>query len=132
MTKPVTGKKLCETLTCYSPVDFRYVQLDSEVHIPCKSGQNNGTQPQAPGSHTQPFGVVLSLDLEVSEQDGSLLAAAAHRPDSGNSLSMSERPKNSSLERFDRLAENALFLLGDNISQHGIPQLRAHNPTSGS
>ena len=73
-----------------------------------------------------------SLDLEVSEHDGSLLAAAAHRPDSGNSLSMSERPKNSSLERFDRLAENALFLLGDNISQHGIPQLRAYNPTSGS
>ena len=70
----------------------------------------------------------LSLDLEVLEHDGSLLAAAAHRPDSGDSLSMSERPKNSSLERFDRLAENALFLLGHNIIDHDIPHLRALNP----
>ncbi len=70
----------------------------------------------------------LSLDLEVLEHDGSLLAAAAHRPNSGDSLSMSERPKSTDLERFDRLAENALFLLGHNIIDHDIPHLRALNP----
>ena len=70
----------------------------------------------------------LALDLEVAREDGSLLAAAAYRPDSGNSLSMSGRPKSSSLERFDRLAENALFLLGHNIIAFDIPHLQALNP----
>ena len=70
----------------------------------------------------------LSLDLEVSRDDGSLLAAAAYRPDSGDSLSMSGRPKSSSLERFDRLAERALFLLGHNIIAFDIPHLQALNP----
>ena len=70
----------------------------------------------------------LSLDLEVLERDGSLLDAAAYRPDSGETLSLPERPKSSSLERFDRLAENALFLLGHNIIDHDIPHLRALNP----
>ncbi len=70
----------------------------------------------------------LSLDLEVSRDDGSLLAAATYRPDSDDSMSMSGRPKSSSLERFDRLAENALFLLGHNIIAFDIPHLRALNP----
>ena len=70
----------------------------------------------------------LALDLEVSREDDSLLAAAAYRPDSGNSLSMSGRPKSSSLERFDQLAENALFLLGHNIIAFDIPLLKALNP----
>ena len=70
----------------------------------------------------------LSLDLEVSREDGSLLAAAVYRPDSGDSLSMSRRPKSSNLERFDRLAENALFLLGHNIIAFDIPHLQALDP----
>ena len=69
----------------------------------------------------------LSLDLEVSG-DGGLLAAAAYRPDSGKYLSMSERPKSSSLERFDRLAEDALFILGHNIIAFDIPHLQALSP----
>ena len=70
----------------------------------------------------------LSLDLEVSRDDGSLLAAAVYRADSDDSLSMSGRPKSSGLEQFDRLAENALFLLGHNIIAFDIPHLRALNP----
>ena len=70
----------------------------------------------------------LSLDLEVSRDDVSLLAAAVYRPDSDDSLSMSGRPKSSSLNRFDRLAEDAQFLLGHNIIAFDIPHLRALNP----
>ena len=50
------------------------------------------------------------------------------RPDSGDCLSMSRRPKGRSLERFDRLAENALFLLGHNIIDFDIPYLQTFNP----
>ena len=57
-----------------------------------------------------------------------LLAAAAYRPDSEHQLSMSGKPKGGDLQRFDRLAENASFILGHNIIKHDIPQLRALNP----
>ena len=70
----------------------------------------------------------ISLDLEVSPEDGSLLAAAAYRPDTDDPLSMSGRPNSGSLHRFDRLAENALFLLGHNIISFDIPHLQALNP----
>ncbi len=70
----------------------------------------------------------LSLDLEISREDESLLSAAVYRPDSGKSLSMSGRPKGRSLEQFDRLAENALFLLGHNIIDFDLPRLKALNP----
>ena len=66
--------------------------------------------------------------MEVSRDDVSLLAAAVYRPDSDDSLSMSGRPKSSSLNRFDRLASNAQFLLGHNIIAFDIPHLRALNP----
>ena len=71
----------------------------------------------------------ISLDLEVSHKDNILLAAAAYRPDTDDSLSMSGRPNRGSLQRFDRLAENALFLLGHNIISFDIPHLQALNPT---
>ena len=71
----------------------------------------------------------ISLDLEVSHKDSILLAAAAYRPDTDDSLYMSGRPNSGSLQRFDRLAENALFLLGHNIISFDIPHLQALNPT---
>ena len=67
----------------------------------------------------------IYLDLEVSPEDNSLLAAAAYRPDTDDSLSMSGHPNSGSLQRFDRLAENALFLLGHNIMSFDIPHLQA-------
>ena len=70
----------------------------------------------------------LSLDLEISLNDGTLLNAAACRPDTGVSLSMSDRPNASELEKFDRLAEGASFLLGHNIIDFDIPHLQALNP----
>ena len=82
-------------------------------------------------SHGVPYPALrrcLSLDLEISRHDSILLAAAAFRPDSGDSLSMSGRPISRSLERFDRLAENAQFLLGHNIIDFDIPYLQTFNP----
>ena len=64
----------------------------------------------------------------MSRDAGALLAAAAYRPDSNKSLSISGRPKGSRLEQFDRLAEDAQFLLGHNIIAFDIPHLRALNP----
>ena len=56
------------------------------------------------------------------------MAAAAYRPDSNKSLSIPGRPKASRLERFDRLAEDAQFLLGHNIIAFDIPHLQAFSP----
>ena len=70
----------------------------------------------------------VSLDLEVSPEDGSLLAAAVYRPDTGDSLSMSERPSAGSLQRLERVAGGAEFLLGHNVIDFDIPHLQAFNP----
>ncbi len=70
----------------------------------------------------------LSLDLEVSLNDSILLKAAVYRPDTGASLSVSDRPCPSDLERFDRLVKGASFLLGHNIIDFDIPHLQALNP----
>ena len=70
----------------------------------------------------------VSLDLEVSREDGSLLAAAVYRPDTGDSLSMSERPSTGSLQRLERVAGGAKFLLGHNVIAFDIPHLQAFNP----
>ena len=88
-------------------------------------------QRNATGSAAIPYPTLsrcISLDLEVSPEDNSLLAAAACRPDTDDSLSMSGHPNSGSLQRFDRLAENALFLLGHNIMSFDIPHLQALNP----
>ena len=70
----------------------------------------------------------LSLDLEISPGDDSLLAAAVYRPDSGDSLSLSGRPGSGRLQRLERVAEGAKFLLGHNIIAFDIPHLQALNP----
>lgn len=70
----------------------------------------------------------VSLDLEVSPENGSLLASAVYRPDTGDSLSMSERPSAGSLQRLERVAGGAKFLLGHNIIAFDIPHLQAFNP----
>ena len=70
----------------------------------------------------------LSFDLEMSPEDGSLLAAAVYRSDSGDSLSLSGQPSSGSLQRLERLAEDVQFLLGHNIIAFDIPHLQALNP----
>ena len=77
------------------------------------------------------LGRCLSLDLEVLAEDGRLLAAAAYRPDTGDSLSMSGNPGSGSLQRLERVAEGAEFLLGHNIIAFDIPHLQALKPDLG-
>ncbi len=89
---------------------------------------NKRSQPAIPQVPYPALRRCLSLDLEVSTDDGTLLQAAAFRPDTDASLSMSDRPKGSDLERFDRLAEGASFLLGHNVIAFDIPHLKALNP----
>ena len=93
--------------------------------------QESPTQPNATPGPAIPYPALrrcLSLDLEISLEDSSLLAAAAHRPDTGDSLSMSGRPSSGSLQRLDRAAEGAQFLLGHNIIAFDLPHLEALNP----
>ena len=70
----------------------------------------------------------LSLDLEIWPEDGTLLAAAAYRPDTEDCLSMSGRPSTGNLQRLDRVAEGAQFVLGHNIIAFDLPRLEALNP----
>ena len=72
------------------------------------------------------------MDLEISVDDLSLIAAAGYRPDIleslSLSLSLSEGPNSGTLQRLDRLAEGARFLLGHNIITFDIPHLQALDP----
>ena len=70
----------------------------------------------------------VSLDLEISPDGASLLAAAAYRPDLGVSLSLSDGPSRGSLQQLDRITGGARFLLGHNIIDFDIPHLRDFNP----
>ncbi len=70
----------------------------------------------------------VSVDLEVSVEDGSLLAAAAYRPDTGESLSMSGPVNRGGLQRLERIAGGARFLLGHNAIAFDIPHLQAFAP----
>ena len=71
----------------------------------------------------------ISLDLEVSLECGNLLAAAVYLPDTGDSLSMSGSPSADSLQRLERFAAGAEFLLGHNIVAFDIPHLQALSPS---
>ena len=91
-------------------------------------------QPNATAGSAFPYPALrrcLFLDLEVSVEDGRLLAAAAYRPDTGESLSMSEHPSGGSLQRLERIAEGSQFLLGHNVIAFDIPHLKALNPDLG-
>ena len=70
----------------------------------------------------------LSFDLEMSVEDGSLQAAAAYRPDTGDSLSMSGPVGRGGLQRLERIAEGTRFLLGHNVIAFDIPHLQALGP----
>ena len=59
------------------------------------------------------------------------MAAAAYRPDTGESLSMSEHPSGGDLQRLERIAEGSQFLLGHNVIAFDIPHLKALNPDLG-
>ncbi len=91
-------------------------------------------QPNATAGSAFPYPALrrcLSLDLEVSVDDGRLMAAAAYRPDTGESLSMSDHPSGGSLQRLERISEGSQFLLGHNVIAFDIPHLKAFNPDLG-
>ncbi len=85
------------------------------------SGQTRGTS--GPGIPHPELRRCISLDLELSHEDGRLLDAAVYRPDTGDSLSMSGSPSADSLQRLERVAAGAKFLLGHNIVAFDIPHL---------
>ena len=62
-------------------------------------------------------------------EDSSLLAAAAHRPDTGDSLSMSGNgPAAAACNAWTGLPRALEFLLGHNIIAFDLPHLKALNP----
>ena len=73
----------------------------------------------------QKLGFCVSVDLDVSVGDGSLLAAAAYQPRTGDSLSLCGGPVNrGGLQCMERIAGGARFLMGDNVIAFDIPHLQ--------
>ena len=72
----------------------------------------------------------LSLDLEVAPDTGVLQAVAAHRPDTGEELSIgrNECQKQEASRRLDSISQGAAFVLGHNITRHDLPYLKASHP----
>ena len=89
------------------------------------SSQSNTASPL--GIEFPALSKCVALDLEISPVDSTLTAAAAYRPDNGASLSLSNGPSLGSLQRLDRVAEGAQFLLGHNIIKHDLPHLQNYN-----
>ena len=72
----------------------------------------------------------LSLDLEVGIRDGRIRAFAGVRPDKGRSLVFPSAHDSlaTAFAKLDDLADGADFLLGHNLIDFDLPQLRAVNP----
>lgn len=72
----------------------------------------------------------LSLDLEVGRHDGRVHALAAVRTDTHECLVFPESGMSleSALDRLDKLADGADFLLGHNLVAFDLPHLRAAKP----
>ena len=90
----------------------------------------SSTQEKQTGKLREQLLNCLSIDLEIDEQSR-LTALAAWRPDTNDELHFQEdqarRPE--SLQRIDRMSQNATFLLGHNIIKFDIPHLRATSPS---
>ena len=70
----------------------------------------------------------LSLDLEVGKDSGRIHAFGAVRGDSGRSMTHSSGNLGAALERLDRFAEGATFLLGHNLIEFDLPRLKGVKP----
>ena len=87
--------------------------------------------PQDPLSATLPQQLkrCLSIDLEVSLNNSTIRALAAHRPDTGDSLHFDRHPTINDWTKLEQLADSADFLVGHNLIAFDGPHLRAANPT---
>ena len=70
----------------------------------------------------------LSLDLEVGKESDRIHAFGAVRGDSGRGMMHSGGSLAAALEKLDRFAEGATFLLGHNLIEFDLPRLRAVKP----
>ena len=72
----------------------------------------------------------LSLDLEVGKHDARIHALAAVRTDTHDRLAFPEGGMSleSALNRLDKLADGADFLIGHNLVAFDLPHLRAEKP----
>ena len=72
----------------------------------------------------------LTLDLEVSPDTQTVQAIAAHRPDTGEDLSIgrSDCLQRQASRRIDFICQGAAFVLGHNITRHDLPHLKATHP----
>lgn len=70
----------------------------------------------------------LSIDLELSTKDNHLLAIAAYRPDTQDSLHFKGTPTPQQWQRLEALADTAEFLVGHNLIAFDAPHLQALNP----
>ena len=79
------------------------------------------------GQHSQ-LERCLSLDLEVSPEDGTLLALAAHRPDTGVEITAKAPLTPRQLGTLEETAQDVSLLLGHNLIAFDLPHLGSLYP----
>ena len=70
----------------------------------------------------------LSLDLEVGKENGRIHAFGAVRADTGLRMAHSGAGMAAAIEKLDRLADGASFVLGHNLIEFDLPHLAASRP----
>jgi len=70
----------------------------------------------------------LAIDLEVSRDSGRIHQLAGVRGDSGDTVVFPPGTLPHALNRLDELADSAAFVIGHNLIQFDLPQLRASQP----
>lgn len=73
----------------------------------------------------------LSVDLEVNPESAEIFAFAAVRCRDHEKVVFRDKDREAALDRLERMASEAEFLLGHNILRHDLPHLAAARPSFG-
>lgn len=73
----------------------------------------------------------LSIDLEVNPESSKIFAFAAVRSRDIEKVVFRDRDLDAALDRLEKMASEAEFLLGHNILRHDLPHLTAARPSFG-
>ena len=95
-----------------------------------KTADTNHPQTGNAGDHTLPGSLsrCLSLDLEADTRTGMITAAAAYRPDTGQSFTAKGPLQPHQLHRLEDMSGGATHLTGHNIAAFDLPILQAVAP----
>ena len=112
-------------MKAYNGMGFKQDQNINLVH-------RSSTEQSSPAPHDGGRDLLrcISIDLEVGRRDRRIRALAGVRPDTGQSIIFPSARVGlaAALDRLDRLAEGANFLVGHNLIDFDLPLLQATSP----